>query len=123
MFPGNMMKPEQEIFGAGFHFFKLSSYFRCILGKGITAIYSPVKAYPDGISAVIINRVPVGPSCIAHPRSRTVMVAGAHDVVQAKWGHIVHQVLVGGQHDLLYRNKKLFIVGETLPDPFFSQLA
>src|SRR5262245_17357016 len=70
-----------------------------ILANCVAARLRPIEPQPFFISAVIVDRSPVGPLAPVPPGRWAVMMPGPHDVMETNGSHIVHHSLARLEHD------------------------
>src|SRR5262249_3061303 len=81
MIPGDVMEPEEKLFGTSFEVSKPVADFRVILRDGITPRGGAIKADTLLTRLMEVNRIPVFSLFSVPPRRRAVMSLAPHDVM------------------------------------------
>jgi hypothetical protein len=118
MTPRHAMKPQQKFFGAGVYVIKLLPQGSVILTDGVTAGATAIKAEPFRIRAMKIHVVPVRAFCAIEFWVGSVVMMFPHNVMQAKWSHIVDAGFPGAKHHRLDRVQDKRIVRPGHSNPF-----
>src|SRR5688572_14110412 len=74
--PGQVVKPQQELFRSFPDVRELRGHFRAVLRDGIAALRPAIEADAIGVGAMVVSRIPVGAIQVVHPRPRAVVMAG-----------------------------------------------
>src|SRR4051812_24432154 len=78
-----MVKPEQQLFIAGFRICPQGPYFRPVLFQCITARDGAVESYAGTVSFMVIDRIPFRSCLVVDPWGRTIMMTRSHDMMQS----------------------------------------
>ena len=110
--PRHVVEPEQEFLRHRRQVAELRRHRRRVLRHRIAAAGTAVEANALRIGAVVVDRGPVRARAAFDPRRRPVVVAAAHQVVQAQRGHVVDHRLARAHHHRHHRIDEARVGGE-----------
>ena len=123
--PGQMVEPQQILFGAGLHIVKHFLIRTAILLRGTrAAVGAAVEADALLVGLVIPHGLPlVREVGLVALGLRTVVVVALEDMVQAQWHHVVHTGLAAAFHHIGHRAHEAVVAGEGLLQPLAGNVA
>ena len=121
--PRHMVEPQQQVLRHLLPVREHRADLRVVLRGRVAALRPALETDAVLVRAVVVSRVPVGAIQVVHPRPRTVVMPGAHEVMQAERRHVVDHRLARTHHHRDHRLDERRIVAEGHAHPVDRDVA